>query len=78
MVKVDIESAYRLIPVHNQDRALLGLAWEGATFVHLMLPFGLCSAPKIFNAVADAIQWCIHCRERVWPMLIITWTTSLS
>jgi len=21
------------------------------------LPFGLCSAPKIFSAVADAIQW---------------------
>ena len=22
-----------------------------------VLPFGLCSAPKIFNAVADALQW---------------------
>ena len=22
-----------------------------------MLPFGLCSAPKIFNAVADALNW---------------------
>jgi len=24
-----------------------------------MLPFGLCSAPKIFNAIADAIEWCM-------------------
>ena len=22
-----------------------------------MLPFGLCSTPKIFTAVADALQW---------------------
>ena len=26
---------------------------------YAMLPFGLCSAPKIFNAVADAFEWCI-------------------
>ena len=24
-----------------------------------MLPFGLQSAPKIFNAVADALEWCV-------------------
>ena len=28
-------------------------------YVDGMLPFGLCSAPKIF-AVADALEWCIH------------------
>ena len=25
-----------------------------------MLPFGLCSAPKIFNAMADALNWCLN------------------
>ena len=25
-----------------------------------MLPFGLHSAPKLFNAVADALEWCIR------------------
>ena len=25
-----------------------------------MLPFGLRSAPKIFNAVADALNWCLQ------------------
>ena len=33
---------------------------QGMTFVDPMLPFGLRSAPKIFNAVVDAIQWCIE------------------
>ena len=57
MAKVDIESAYRLVPVHAQDQTLLGISWEGSIFVDTMLPSGLRSAPKIFNAVADAIQW---------------------
>ena len=57
LAKVDIESAYRLIPVHPQDRPLQAMEWEGQLFIDPMLPFGLRSAPKIFNAVADALQW---------------------
>jgi len=29
----------------------------GSIYVDPILPFGLCSAPKIFNAVADALNW---------------------
>ena len=54
---MDIESAYRLIPVHPQDRPLQAMRWNGQLYVDPMLPFGLRSAPKIFNAVADALQW---------------------
>ena len=57
LAKVDIESAYRLIPVHPQDRPLLAVRWNGKIFINLMLPFGLQSAAKIFNAVADALNW---------------------
>ena len=57
MAKVDIESAYRLIPVHPEDRPLQAVRWNGSIYVDPMLPFGLRSAPKIFNAVADALQW---------------------
>ena len=60
MAKVDIESAYRLIPVHPQDRPLLAMEWKGKVFIDPMLPFGLRSAPKIFNAVADALNWILH------------------
>ena len=55
--KVDIRSAYRTIPVHHDDRFLLGMCWEGRLFVDTVLPFGLRSAPKIFTAVADAVEW---------------------
>ena len=57
MTKVDIESAYRLVPVHPQDRPLLAMSWQGQVYIDLMLPFGLRSAPKIFNALADAFHW---------------------
>ena len=57
MAKFDIESAYRLIPVHPDDRPLLGMKWRGKLFIDSALPFGLRSAPKVFSAVADAIEW---------------------
>ena len=60
MAKVDIRSAYRLIPVHPADRRVLGVLWKEKLYVDTMLPFGLRSAPKIFTAVADAIEWCVR------------------
>ena len=57
LAKVDIESAYRLIPVHPCDRPLQAVCWQGQVYVDPMLPFGLRSAPKIFTAVADALHW---------------------
>ena len=54
LAKIDIEAAYHLIPVHPHDRVLQAVQWEGKIYADPMLPFGLRSAPKIFNAVADA------------------------
>lgn len=59
LAKIDIKSAYRLVPVWPQDRKWLGMLWNNALYVDGMLPFGLRSAPKIFNAIADALEWCI-------------------
>ena len=60
LAKVDIESAYRLIPVHPDDRPLLAMKWENQLYIDPMLPFGLRSAPMIFNAVADALAWYLN------------------
>ena len=61
--KVDIEPTYRLIQVHPQDRSLQAMEWNDHIYVGSMLPFGLCSAPKFFNAVADALNWYLHQAE---------------
>ena len=39
LAKVDIRSAYRIIPVHPEDHQLLGMVWEGSLFVDTALPF---------------------------------------
>ena len=59
LLKVDLKSAYRIVPVHPQDRHLLGICWEDRRFVDQALPFGLRSAPVLFSAVADAISWAL-------------------
>ena len=62
MAKFDIKDAYRLIPVHPQDRHFLGIRWQGAIYVDCQLPFGLASAPAIFSAVAQALEWILRDR----------------
>ena len=57
MAKADIKQAYRMVPVYPDDRHLLAVQWEGQTYIDKVLPFGLRSAPLIFTAIADAVQW---------------------
>ena len=40
LAKLDIQSAYRIIPVHPADRHLLGMQWRGQIYVDTVLPFG--------------------------------------
>ena len=57
LAKIDIAQAYRNIPVHPEDRALLGMQWEGQLFIDSVLPFGLRSAPKVFCTISDTLEW---------------------
>lgn len=33
LAKVDIEHAYRNVPVHCEDRHLLGMSWHGTVYI---------------------------------------------
>ena len=33
LAKLDIQSAYRILPVHSPDRKLLGMSWRNQLFV---------------------------------------------
>ena len=65
MAKVDIQNAYHTIPVHPDDRALLGMVWNNQLSIDTTLSFGLRSAPIIFTAVADATVWVVKQETRV-------------
>lgn len=57
LAKMDIQRAYRNIPIAPTDRCFLGFLWQGKIYVDKVLPFGLRSAPLIFSTVADALLW---------------------
>ena len=65
LAKLDIsamQEAYCIIPVHPQDRYLLEMWWDQCVYVDCCLHFGLQSAPKLFTAVADALECIVNCQ----------------
>ena len=69
MAKFDVEAAYRNIAVHPSDRFLLGMKWRNLYYVDLALPFGLRSAPFIFNSVAELVEWILLNSHNVSDLL---------
>ena len=67
MAKFDVEAAYCNIAIHPADRYLPGLKWRGQYYVDLTLPFGLHSAPFIFSAVADMVEWILLVSGSIFP-----------
>ena len=43
--------------MHPADRHLLAMEWNSSIFIDACLPFGLRSAPKLFNVLADLLEW---------------------
>ena len=62
LAKMDISEAYRLVPIHPEDRIFLGIQWQGVIYVDCQLPFGLASAPAIFSALSEAVEWILRRR----------------
>ena len=57
LAKFDVESAYRIIPIHLNDRYLLGVQWQANYFVDMALFFGFRSASYISSSVSDLVEW---------------------
>ena len=60
MLKRDFKSAFRHIPTSPQGYWLLIFEWKGHYYVDLCLPFGLRTAPRIFNLFSEAIHWILE------------------
>ena len=57
MAKIDLKAAFRMVPIAAEEWDLLGLHWKGKYYVDTCLPFGLRSAPYLFNQFASALHW---------------------
>ena len=68
LAKIDIKHAFRLLPVHPADRHVLAMCWNNNIYIDTCLPFGLRSAPKLFNILADLLSWIVEAKG-VAPIL---------
>ena len=57
LANIDVKEAYRIIPIHPDDRPFPGLHWKEQVYIDCQLPFGLASAPSIFSALGKALKW---------------------
>ena len=71
LAKMDIKHAFRLLLVHLADHHLLAMNWKGNLFIDTCLSFGLRSAPKLFNILADLLSWPGYWRRREYHHLFI-------
>src|SRR5437773_2779265 len=65
-----------MIPVSPFDYWLFIFEWDGKLYIDLFLPFGLRTAPFIFNLFSEGLHWIsewVFSRDLVQ---FITWTTS--
>ena len=46
LVKLDIKDAYHITPVHPANYCLLGICWQGNTYVDCAMAFGPDQSPK--------------------------------
>ena len=58
LIKIDIESAFRLLPLHPDDYKLMGMRHEGEYFVDKALPFGCSSSCALFEQFSTFLEWC--------------------
>ena len=57
LVKMDVKSAYRQLPIHPDDWHLFGFVCDDLLFIDTYLPFGCRSSGCIWERYAQAAQW---------------------
>jgi len=60
IAKVDIESAYRCIPVRPEDWPLQGMRWRDVFYMDIVMQFGLASATAIFEWYSSAVEYMVR------------------
>jgi len=57
LCKVDVKSAFKNLPIHPSLWRFHGIQWKNQMFFATRLVFGSRSSPKIFDCLAQAIEW---------------------
>lgn len=57
LIKLDVEAAYKQVPVRREDWHLLGFRFDGKFYYERVLPFGLRSSCRLWELFAHALHW---------------------
>lgn len=60
MIKWDFADAFRQVPVSPDDTPLLGFSFRDQFYAERFLPFGLRTAPYLFNLFAELFHWLLE------------------
>ena len=60
LIKVDINSAFRLLPIHPDDFCLLGMQHDGYFLVDKALPFGCSISCALFQKFSTFLECCVR------------------
>lgn len=60
VIKRDMKDAFRNIPLAPHIFWLFGFSWSGCFYSETCLPFGLRTAPFIYNLFAEAFHWMLE------------------
>ena len=55
MTNIDLKDSYLSVPIHQSSQKFLRFIWEGTCYQFKALPFGLCSAPRIFTKLMKPV-----------------------
>ena len=80
MAKIDLKAAFRMVPIAAEEWDLLGLHWKGKYYIDTCLPFGLRSAPYLFNQFASALHWIMatnYAADVITIWMISSWPAQL-
>lgn len=69
IARLDIKSAFRLIPIHPDDFSLLGYKIDKYYFVDKCLPFGCAISCSLFEKFANFLEWELKRRSNVNSMV---------
>lgn len=69
LFKMDIKSAFRLLPIHPDDFELLGFSFKEKIYYDKALPFGCSISPSLFEKFSTFLEFCVKSQMKSGGLL---------
>ena len=69
LAKTDIESAFRIIPIHPSCYHLLGFTFQSHFYFDKRLPMGLSASCQLFEQFSSALEWIANNKIHIQHMI---------